>query len=100
MKKILLFGLLGLVIIGLQAHGACLIENIKTKEACTGGASGINNSPSAILEDEYSNSDVSDKKYLEDMYQIPTIAVPSSMRNGFPILNPAANCMYGMCQPR
>ena len=98
MKKILLFGILGLIIIGLNAHGACVIENMKYKEACTGGASGINNSPNSAETDDIDST--SDRKQLENMYKIPTLSVPSSQRNGFPILNPAANCMFGMCQPR
>ena len=98
MKKILFLGILGLIVIGLNAHGACVLENMRYKEACTGGASGINNTPQnpnfRLLNEE------SERKHLESMYQIPTISAPSSMKNGFPILNPSANCMFGMCQPR
>lgn len=99
MKKILLFGVLGLVIIGLHAHGACVLENIKNKEACTGGASGLDNR-AQISDLNAINEKSMDKQNLENTYQIPNLSIPSSRKNGFPILNPSSNCMFGMCQPK
>lgn len=94
MKKILLFGALALIIIELQAHGACLIENIKNKNACTGAASPVNNSPDISKPSESYNNE------LKQMYQIPTVSTPNTYRNNFPILNPTTNCMFGTCIPK
>ena len=96
MKKILLLGGLILLLVELQAHGACLVENLKKQEACTGGASGIDNSTN---QNSLQFKDQTNYKELEKMYQIPTISTPTQMHNNFPMLNPTTNCMFGMCQP-
>lgn len=93
MKKILLLAVLILVIIELNAHGACLIENLKIKSECTGGASAINPPQENSQQKEQSY-----KKELENMYQIPAMALPSSYKNNFPMLN--QNCMFGNCFPK
>lgn len=93
MKKILLLAVLVLAIIELNAHGACLIENLKMKTQCTGGASAINPPAETQVQKEESF-----KKESENMYQIPTMALPDSYKNNFPMLN--QNCMYGTCFPK
>lgn len=93
MKKILFLLILVLVLFELNAHGACLIENLKIKSTCTGGASDIRNP-----EEPKQNNDNFDRKDLENIYQIPTMALPESYKNDFPMLN--QNCMYGACFPK
>ncbi len=93
MKKILFLAGFILLIIELNAHGACLIENLKVKSTCTGGASAIK-----IPKELKNDKDFSSKKELENMYQIPTMATPYSYQNNFPMLN--QNCMYGACFPK
>lgn len=93
MKKILLFSGLILLIIGLNAHGACLIKNLKLEQSCTGGASNLDSSI-----DIDSAKEKNDKSELKKEYQIPTMSVPTQYKNGFPILN--QNCMPGGCLPK
>lgn len=90
MKKILILAALIFAAIELNAHGACLIENLKIKSTCTGGASDITIPDELKPEQGYSS-----KKELEKMYQIPTMAVPNNLRDNFPMLN--QNCMFGAC---
>ena len=92
MKKILLFGGLLLVIIGLHAHGACLLKNIEMETSCTGAAADIKKSQD--------NKDLNtDYKMLEESYKIPSISIPNSNHNGFPIINQNQGCLYGICNP-
>ena len=100
MKKIFTLFVLFSFGISLSAYGACPLDKLKTDSVCTGAASslgvGVNTTDTNnTLEQEQSN-----REDLIRIYQIPTISSPSSFRNGFPILNPAANCAFGMCQPR
>ena len=93
MKKILFFAALIFILVELNAHGAYLIENLKIKSTCTGGASGINSSENKPDESTYQ-----DKKDLEKYYQIPTMSFPDVNKNNFPMLN--QNCMFGLCIPK
>ena len=94
MKKILLFSVLALITIGLQAHGACLIENLKLKkDAVCGGAAPVKKSQQ-ILNPNQTDS----KQDLREMYQIPTMSTPATTKDGFPMLN--QNCMFGACFPK
>ena len=93
MKKTLLLAALVLAVIELNAYGACLIENLKMKSECTGGASPINPKQENPQQKEQSY-----KKELENMYQIPTMALPNSYKNNFPMLN--QNCVFGNCFPK
>lgn len=96
MKKILFIALFVLAVIELNAHGACLVEQLKLQKSCTGGAAPIPDNE----ENEYYKYS-STKEILKDMYQIPSISTPRSYSSdGFPIINPAANCMFGVCNPR
>ena len=93
MKKILLLSGLVLLVIGLHAHGACLLKNIEKEANCTGAA--------APIKDKYNNKDSTiDYEKLEENYSIPSISSPNSKHNGFPILNPNQGCIYGLCQPK
>ena len=92
MKKILLLTALVLAVIELNVHGACLIENLKIRSECTGGAS-----PVKIPQETQQDNQKIDKN-LENMYQIPTMALPDSYKNNFPMLN--QNCMFGTCFPK
>ena len=92
MKKILLLAVLVLSVAELSSYGACLIDNLKVKSECTGGASSVKIS----RQDEEKES--AQRKEIENMYQIPTMAVPYSYRDNFPVLN--QNCMFGACFPR
>ena len=97
MKKIFALFVLIVLFNSLSANGACLIDELNNNSKCTGGASPV------ITTDEnvpQQNDIQSNKEDLIKMYQIPTISYPSNMKNGFPILNPSANCAFGMCQPR
>ncbi len=98
MKKILILSVLIFLSAAQIAHSACLLEDLKKNESCTGGAAGIgvNTSNEALLPDQTQN----DRQDLIRIYQIPTLSYPLSIKNGFPVLNPAANCAFGMCQPR
>ena len=93
MKKILFIAAFLLAIIELNSHGACLIENLKIKSECTGAASPVN-----LPDDLKKNYEQSYQKELENMYQIPTMALPESYKNDFPMLN--QNCMFGTCFPK
>ena len=93
MKKILLLIMLLLVITELNTYGACLIEKLKTKSECTGAASAIN-----PQQEKQQQKEQSYKKELENMYQIPAMALPGSYKNDFPMLN--QNCMFGTCFPK
>ena len=95
MKKILILSAIAFYTLNVSSYGACKINNLQTDNICTGGASGIN-----IQDNGTSKQIQSNKEDLIRMYQIPTLSLPSSMKNGFPILNPAANCAFGMCQPK
>lgn len=91
MKRILLFSLLSLLLLGAQAYSACLLEQMQKGEYCTGGASDIINS------DKNSNQRYKNKE-LQDALQPPTMSVPYSIKqDGFPIMN--QNCMNGVCLP-
>lgn len=90
MKKILLLLGLLLVAMSLNAHGECLLKNLKLEKSCTGGASGIDNQ----INSEEQNQEI-DKKKLEKEYQIPTMSVPQNSKFGFPMLN--QNCINGVC---
>ena len=92
MKKILFLAALVLAVIELNVHGACLIDNLKIKSECTGGASPVKNPQ----ETEPDNKKFD--KNLENMYQIPTMALPDSYKNNFPMLN--QNCTFGACFPK
>ncbi len=96
MKKILFFGLFVLVIAALNAHASCLLENIQRKQSCTGAASPVEDAApeKADIIDNKSNVE-----HLKQMYAIPSISAPTYYKNGFPILNPSTNCMYGNCLP-
>jgi len=89
MKKIVICTILSLVSINLGSFGACSIEKLKTEEYCSGAAA-----PANINENNIKNSD---KENLRQMYKIPSISVPSSYHNGFPILNPNEGCPFGTC---
>ncbi len=95
MKKISVLVIV-LLATSLCSHSACLIENLEKNRSCTGAAVNINN----IEQDEEYKKQQSDKEELQRMYQIPTMALPSPLNNGFPILNPSVNCMFGVCTPR
>ncbi len=41
MKKFIIFSLIALVVTALHANGACLLQDLKKEQNCTGGASGI-----------------------------------------------------------
>lgn len=91
MKKILFLIALLFVIIELNAHGACLIENLKIKSTCSGGAA-----PIKIPENQ--DKENTDYKELQKMYQVPTMSLPNSYKNNFPMLN--QNCTLGTCFPK
>lgn len=92
MKKFIILSLFVFFIIALHANGACLLQDLKNKNTCTGGAANIN--PDEI---ELNNENVQ-KQELKKMYQIPTMALPKQFGNdGFPALN--QNCMFGACFP-
>lgn len=95
MKKISVVFIL-LLSTSLCAYSACLIEKLEKNKTCTGAAVNIND----IEENELYKKQQSDKEELQRMYQIPTMSLPSSLNNGFPILNPSVNCMFGVCTPR
>ena len=92
MKKILFIAALLLAVVELNAHGACLIENLKMKSECTGGASFVK------IPQQDEEKENARKKEIENMYQIPAMAVPYSYKDNFPMLN--QNCMFGACFPR
>ncbi len=96
MKKIFTLFVFINFVISLSAFGACPLNKLKTNSACTGAASGVNMYEQDTNQEGIQNN----KEELLKMYQIPTISSPSSFKNGFPILNPTANCAFGMCQPR
>ena len=96
MKKILLFSLLFLFLINLRVYGACPLKDIiNGNSSCTGGASVINN---AVLPS--SENKIPTNNNLNKDYQIPTMAVPSSYQNNFPIINPNQGCPFGTCLPK
>ena len=92
MKKILFIAALLLAVVELNAHGACLIENLKMKSECTGGASSVK------IPQQDEEKENARKKEIENMYSVPTMAVPYSYKDNFPMLN--QNCMFGACFPR
>lgn len=92
MKKILFIVALLFTLVELNAHGACLIENLKIKSTCTGGASKIE------PEEKIQPADETDKKELQKYYQPPTMSYPDIYKNNFPMLN--QNCMFGTCFPK
>ncbi len=95
MKKILFIALFVLAIIELNAHGACLVEQLKLQKSCTGGAA-----PVPDLSNERYNG-TSTKEILRDMYQPSSISTPRQYnKSGFPMINPSVNCMYGICLPK
>ena len=95
MKKILYIALFILGIMELNAHGACLVDKLKQQKQCTGGAAPVQNlSESASLKS-------SDREALEKMYQTPAVSTPKQYdSNGFPIINPSAGCLFGICLPK
>ena len=96
MKKIFTLFVLFSFEFSLSVYGACPLNKLKTNSACTGAASGVN-----MYELDTNQKGIqNNKEELLKMYQIPTISSPSSFKNGFPILNPTANCAFGVCQPR
>ena len=96
MKKILYIALFVLALIELNAHGACLINQLKMQKNCTGGAAPIPEIDKSQIKPE----DTVDRQKLEKSYQIPTISTPRQFNNSFPMINPAMNCMYGICIPK
>ncbi len=96
MKKILILLAFVLYSTTLNSYSACLLENLKQEKSCTGAAAPVNiGNKTETTEQQQSN-----REDLIKIYQIPTLSYPLSIKNGFPILNPAANCAFGMCQPR
>ncbi|HCB10902.1 MAG TPA: hypothetical protein DEO94_01865 [Cyanobacteria bacterium UBA11991] len=92
MKRFIILSLIAFFTIALHANGACLLQDLKDKSTCTGGASNINSESSDF------NSQDLDKQELRKMYKIPTMSVPQNFSpNGFPALN--QNCMFGACFP-
>ncbi len=89
MKKMVICTILSLISINLSSFGACSIEKLKTQEYCSGAAA-----PVKIEERDIQNSNINN---LKNLYQIPTIAVPNSYHNGFPIINPNEGCPFGTC---
>ena len=100
MKKIFTLFVLFSLGFSLSVYGACPLDKLKTDSVCTGGASKIGGAAGLNAADTITEQEQSNREDLIRMYQIPTISSPSSFKNGFPILNPAANCAFGMCQPR
>ncbi len=94
MKKFIILSLVALVITALHTNGACLLQDFKKEQNCTGGASGIEPSEQNIKQ----NNNFETKEELQKMYQIPTMATPMQYKFGFPVLN--QNCMFGMCFPK
>ncbi len=93
MKKFIIFSLIALIITALHANGACLMKDLKKKSTCSGAAAPIN-----TQEDNSMNYFQSDKEQLQNMYQVPTMALPKNYNNNFPVLN--QNCtLYGGCFP-
>lgn len=94
MKKIFYIAMFILALIELNAHGACLVEQLRLQKTCTGGAAPIKD-----LSDEKKNENLN-RETLGQMLDIPTMAVPMQSRNGYPMVNPAQNCMFGICLPK
>ena len=94
MKKFIIFSLIALVVTALHANGACLLQDLKKEQNCTGGASGIEKKKKKVNR----QNNFETKEELQKMYQIPTMATPMQYKFGFPVLN--QNCMFGMCFPK
>lgn len=94
MKKFIILSLVALVVTALHANGACLLQDLKKEQNCTGGASGIEPSEQNIKQE----NNFETKEELQKMYQIPTMSYPVPFKFGFPALN--QNCMFGACFPK
>ena len=94
MKKFIIFSLIALVVTALHANGACLLQDLKKEQNCTGGASEIQ-PPDQNIKQE---NNFETKEELQKMYQIPPMSVPVPFKFGFPALN--QNCMFGACFPK
>ena len=94
MKKFMIFSLIALVVTALHANGACLLQDLKKEQKCTGGASGIEPSNQKINR----QNNFETKEELQKMYQIPTMSYPVPFKFGFPALN--QTCMFGACFPK
>lgn len=89
MKKIIICSVLSLMTINMNAFGVCSLEKIIEKqEFCSGAAAPVN---------ESEKQEKTNYEELKNIYTIPTISLPNSYQNGFPIINPNQGCPFGIC---
>lgn len=74
MKKILYVALFILGLIELNAHGACLVDQLKLQKTCTGGAAPLTQSPEA--KETYQSQET-----IKNIYEAPEnkLGIPADL---------------------